>query len=173
MIIYSQSGRFNLFMSITMNCRLHLGMRIPRSFIFFFLISTLSNAQTSDEKEVAAQVEKLRQVMIKPDKNVLESLAADELSYGHSSGMIEDKTEFVNEFVLGRSIFTAITIQDQTISIAGNTAIVRHRLLGDSFNKNVAGKIDIIILLIWQKQNGIWKLLARQAAKIPPEYVKN
>ena len=137
------------------------------------MCASLGHAQSPDEKEVAMQVEKLRQVMIKPDKAILESIAAAELSYGHSSGMIEDKAAFVDEFVLGRSIFTAITLQDQTIRIAGNTAIVRHRLLGDSFNKNTPGKIDILILMIWQKQNGQWKLLARQAARIPPEYVKN
>lgn len=127
---------------------------------------------SAEEKEVAAQVERLRQVMIKPDKAVLESLAAEELSYGHSSGMIENKAEFVDEFVLGRSIFTAITLKDQTIKVSGNTAIVRHRLLADTYNRKTPGKIDIIILMVWKKEEGIWKLLARQAAVIPPEYRK-
>ncbi|HEX5169355.1 MAG TPA: nuclear transport factor 2 family protein [Cyclobacteriaceae bacterium] len=139
----------------------------------FLSCVSVCEAQTADEIEVAAQVEKLRQVMIKPDKAVLESLAAEELSYGHSSGMIEDKAAFVNEFVEGHSVFTAMTLEDQTIKIAGDAAIVRHRLLGDSFNQNTAGKIDIIILMVWQKQEGVWKLLARQAAKIPPEYVRH
>jgi hypothetical protein len=131
------------------------------------------NAQSTDEQEVLAQVEKLRQVMIKPDKAVLQDLAADELVYGHSSGMIEDKAAFVDEFVLARSVFTSIEIEDQTIRIAGDAAIVRHRLIGDSYNKDVPAKVDIIVMMVWQKQNGQWKLLARQSAKIPPEYVKN
>ena len=128
---------------------------------------------SEEEKEVAAQVERLRQVMIKPDKSVLENLAADELSYGHSSGMVENKAQFVDEFVGGHSVFTAITLQDQTVRASGNTAIVRHRLLADTFNKNTPGKIDIIILMVWKKQEGQWKLLARQAAVVPPEYRKN
>lgn len=129
--------------------------------------SWLKKSGTDEEREVAAQVEKLRQVMIKPNKAILESLAADELSYGHSSGMVETKSGFVDEFVLGRSIFTAISLQDQTITVAGDNAIVRHRLVGDSFNNKTPGKIDIIILMVWTKQDGVWKLLARQAAKIP------
>lgn len=141
-------------------------------FLLWMCCVSAAWAQTSDQKEIAAQLEKLRQVMVKPDKAVLEGLAAEELSYGHSSGMIENKKQFVDEFMLGRSIFTAITIEDQTIEVTGNTAIVRHRLLGDSFNKNTPGKIDIIILLIWQKQKGQWKMIARQAAQIPPEYAK-
>ena len=128
--------------------------------------------EKADEKAVVAQVENLRQVMIKPDKAILESLASDALSYGHSSGMIENKAEFVNEFMMGHSIFTDIKFQDQNIKVNGNTAIVRHRLLADTYNKKTPGKIDIIILMVWKKERGIWKMLARQAAVIPPEYRK-
>lgn len=105
--------------------------------------------------------------MITPDKTILESLASDDLSYGHSSGTIRDKTGFVDEFVKGWSVFRSVTFSDQTVQISGENAIVRHRLTGETFNKKVEGKIDIHILLVWQKQKGIWKLLARQAFKIP------
>lgn len=142
-----------------------------KSFAFLLLgclLSSLSlHAQSPDEKEVAARVEMLRKVMIAPDKNILEDLAANELTYVHSSGTLRDKAGFVDEFMKGWSVFTAITLLDQTIIMAGNNAIVRHRLLGDTKKENMPPKIDIIILMVWQKQDGKWKLLARQAAKIP------
>jgi len=124
-------------------------------------------AQSSDEKAVADRVEALRKAMIAADKTALDDLAADELSYGHSSGLVEDKAAFVDQFVKGKSVFKTITLSNQTIKMAGNVAIVRHRLTGDTNNNNLPGKADIIILLIWQKQKGQWKLLARQAARIP------
>lgn len=135
--------------------------------------SWLKASKSTDELEVAALVEKLRQVMIKPDKGMLESLAADELSYGHSTGMIENKKQFVNALVQGNSVFTDIRLEDQTIQMAGDNAIVRHRLIGDTFNKKTPGKVDIMILMVWQKRDGEWKLLARQAARIPPENMRN
>lgn len=132
--------------------------------------TTLSFGQSADEKAVASVVEKLRKAMIAADKATLESLAADELSYGHSSGLVESKAEFVNQFVTKSTVFLDnLTFSNQTIRIAGNNAIVRHRLTSDTNNNNVPGKVDIIILMVWQKQNGNWKLLARQAAKIPPK----
>lgn len=132
--------------------------------------TTLSLAQTADEKAVAAAVEKLRKAMIAADKATLESLAADELSYGHSSGLIEDKAQFVNQFVTKSTVFLDnLTFSNQTIKVVGHNAIVRHRLTSDTNNNNVPGKVDIIILMVWLKQNGAWKLLARQAAKIPPK----
>lgn len=138
--------------------------------VFLILGVVNSGAQTSkhsDEEAIEAAVETLRLAMITPDKTILESLASDDLSYGHSSGTIRDKTGFVDEFVKGWSVFRSVTFSDQTVQISGENAIVRHRLTGETFNKKVEGKIDIHILLVWQKQKGIWKLLARQAFKIP------
>ncbi len=138
------------------------------SFLFCcFLFNASLFAQTTDEKEVADRIETLRKLMITPDKVVLENLAADELVYVHSSGTVRDKAGFVDEFMKGWTVFTSVTLSDQTIKIAGNNAIVRHRLVADTKKENMPPKIDIIILMVWQKQNGQWKLLARQAAKIP------
>jgi ketosteroid isomerase-like protein len=139
------------------------------SLFAMMLSTTLLPAQTADEKAVAAAVEKLRTAMVASDKATLESLVVDELSYGHSSGLVENKAQFVDQFVTGKSVFVNITLSDQTIKMAGDAAIVRHRLVADTNNNKVPGKVDIIILLVWQKQKGEWKLLARQAAKIPPK----
>jgi ketosteroid isomerase-like protein len=135
----------------------------------FMMSTTVIQAQTADEKAVAAAVEKLRQAMIAADIPALKSLAADEISYGHSNGLIENKAEFVDQFVTGKSVFKTINLTDQTVKIVGETAIVRHRLTGDTNNSNVPGKVDLGVLSVWQKQKGEWKLLARQAVKIPPK----
>jgi ketosteroid isomerase-like protein len=137
--------------------------------IFSLVSATLSFAQSADEKAVGAAVEKLREAMVAADVNALKDLTAEELSYGHSSGLIENKKEFLDQFVTGKSVFLNIKLSDQTIKIVGDAAIVRHRLTGDTNNNQVPGKVDIIILLVWQKQKGDWKLLARQAARIPPK----
>ena len=130
--------------------------------------NSLLRAQSAIEKEVADRVELLRQVMIKPDKAILEDIAADEIVYVHSSGTVRDKIGFVDEFIKGQSVFTAITLSDQHIKVAGNNVIVRHRFMADTNRPGIMPpKIDIIILMVWTKQDGKWKLLARQAAKIP------
>ena len=145
-------------------------MKKTISFVFIYLFAVTLFAQSADEKAVATAVEKLRKAMIASDKGALESLAAADLSYGHSSGLIEDKAAFVDQFVTGKTDFLEnLTFSDQTIRIAGDAAIVRHRLTGDTNNNKTPGKVDIIILMVWQKQKGEWKLLARQAAKIPPK----
>jgi ketosteroid isomerase-like protein len=126
-------------------------------------------AQSNDQDQVVAKVEDLRKAMIGADKNALEKLTAVELSYGHSNGMIEDKQTFIDALLKGRSAFKTIILSDQTVRICGDIALVRHRLQGDTNNDNVPGKIDLFVLLIWQKQDGQWKLLARQSVKNPAQ----
>ena len=131
------------------------------------LSSSSSFAQSTDEKEIAARVETLRNALMTHDKATLEDLASEELSYGHSTGLVENKVAFVDALVTGKSKLSAVAFSDQTITIAGNAAIVRHKMTADLHNNNGITKVDIIVLLVWQKQNGKWKILARQAAKKP------
>ena len=142
--------------------------RLIVSFLLCCLLgSTHLFAQSADEKMIADRMEMLRKALITPDKKVLEELTADELTYGHSIGLIEDKAAFIDAMVKGRVVFTSITVSDQTIKIVGDVAIVRQHFIADLNNNNMPSKVDIIVLLIWQNQKGQWKLLARQAAKIP------
>jgi hypothetical protein len=138
---------------------------------FFFsclLLLTLSVsgfAQSADEKAVAAAVDKLKSAMIDPTKSNLNNIALAELSYGHSNGLVEDKAAFMENLLSGKSDFVKINLTDQTVKVVGNTALVRHTLSGDTNNSGVAGTVKLAVLLVWQKQQGQWKLLARQAVK--------
>ena len=123
-------------------------------------------AQSAEEKKVADAVEVLRKALISAEQPALDRITAPELSYGHSSGKIEDKAAFIEALTTGRSDFVSIELKDQTIQIVGSTAIVRHKLTAETFNDGVTGNVSIGVLLIWQKQNGDWKLVARQAYKI-------
>ncbi|WP_245705577.1 nuclear transport factor 2 family protein [Chitinophaga filiformis] len=131
------------------------------------MMSTISFAQSKEEKAVASQVELLRKAMVDADKASLEKVANEKLSYGHSGGKIEDKTAFVSNIVSGKSDFVSIDLSDQTIAISGNTAIVRHTLTAETNDNGVAGHVKLYVLLVWSKEGSQWKLLARQAVKVP------
>ncbi|GAB3916753.1 nuclear transport factor 2 family protein [Larkinella terrae] len=120
-----------------------------------------------DEKQAVEQaVEKLRKAIIDADQATLDALTSDQLTYGHSAGLLEDKAAFIKALVTKESDFVTIDLTDQTISIVDNTAWVRHKMGGTTNNKGVAGTVKLSVLLVWIKQKGDWKLLARQAVKI-------
>lgn len=134
--------------------------------IVCFMISLAGLAQSKEEKEVSARVEALRKAMQDADKSALENIAAEQLSYGHSNGKIEDKAAFVEAIASGKNDFINIEVSDLMVRIVGNTAIARHNLTGDVANDGVPGKINLGLLLVWQKQKNEWKLIARQAFKL-------
>ena len=123
-------------------------------------------AQNKEEAAVTAAVENLRKAMIDGDKTGLQNITADQLSYGHSSGKVEDKATFVDNIATGKSDFVTIDLTNQTITISGDAAIVRHSLTATTNDNGKLGNVNLNILLIWQKQKGQWKLLARQAVKV-------
>ena len=86
----------------------------------------MTSSQTGRESAVSAAVEALRKAMIAADKPTLEKLAAAELSYGHSSGRLENKAEFVEALTSGKSGFSAIELNDQTVNVVDKIALVRH-----------------------------------------------
>lgn len=127
------------------------------------IISHSAMAQTKEKNEVARAVETLRKAMIDADSVVLDKIADDSLTYGHSSGFVQHKPEFIHSFTSGSSDFVTIDLTDQTIQTFGNTAIVRHTLSADTNDNNKPGNVKLKILTVWHKEKGEWKLIARQA----------
>src|SRR5215217_7376033 len=109
-----------------------------RPLILSTIVLTLLNAasvlvaQAGDEAAVAQAVEAFRNATLKADRSQFEALTADQLSYGHSAGRVENKAQFIDGATSGRSTWKFITLTDQTIHIVGNTAIVRHTFTGES-----------------------------------------
>ena len=129
-------------------------------------IPFLISAQSKAENEVAAAVEQLRKAMVDGDKAALEKLTSDKLNYVHSSGLVDDKKQFVDKLTGGGSDFVSIDLKDQVIIVSGKVAIVRHNLSGKTNDGGKPGEVNLRIMLTWQKQGSKWILLARQATKI-------
>src|SRR3712207_2591122 len=106
-------------------------------------------AQSKAEKRVAAAVETLKKAMIDADQQQLDNIASSDLSYGHSSGKIEDKAAFIQALVSGASDFITMELTNQTIKVTGKTALVRHNLTGTTRDNGVPGNPRLGVLLVW------------------------
>ncbi len=123
-------------------------------------------ADASDEAAIKQNVEALREALLKADKAQLERLTADQLSYGHSDGRIQNKPEFINGVMTRKATVKSLTFPDLKIEVAGDAAIARHLYEFESELDGKTNNIKIGTLDVWQKQGGNWKLLARQAYKL-------
>jgi ketosteroid isomerase-like protein len=131
-----------------------------------FLILQTTNAQSKDSIAVANAVTELKNAMIDANVAVLERLASDGLSYGHSGGKIENKAAFINAFASNTSDFVKIDLTEQTIQIIGNAAVVRHKLFATTNDGGKPGEVKLSVMLVWLKQKKQWQLIGRQAVKL-------
>jgi len=139
---------------------------IKKLLIFSSLI-LIANFSFAQKTEVEDAVTKLNKLMITPDSLALDKMILSNLSYGHSSGKVQTKQEFMHSLLSGESDFVDISLTDQNIIVQNKTALVRHTLSAKTNDKNVPGNVKLYILLIWSKEKTGWKLLGRQAVKVP------
>ena len=116
--------------------------------------------------EVEAAVDALTKALLAGDGPALDALTHDGLSYGHSSGLVQDKAAFIEPLATKRASFPSIALSDRSVSVVGDDAIARHVFTGESVANGKASPVHIGVLQVWHSEGGRWRLLARQAYKI-------
>ena len=131
------------------------------------LLSATASAQGGDEAAVAENVEILRKAQLAADRAKLEQVTAAQVSYGHSDGRVETKEQFINAVMSRKQTVKSIEFPELKLAVVGNSAIVRHIYLAQSELDGKTTNTKIGALQVWQKQDGGWKLLARQGFRLP------
>jgi hypothetical protein len=131
------------------------------------LISNSAGAQGGDEAAVAQAVDTLRKGQLEADRSKLEQVTSAQVSYGHSDGRVETKEQFIHGVMTRKQTVKSIDFPELKIAVVGNAAVARHIYLSQSELDGKATTTKIGALQVWQKQDGGWKLLARQGFRLP------
>jgi ketosteroid isomerase-like protein len=146
------------------------------SFIFFAVLRLSAQAvapdasRDADEEvlrmQVAMKMADLRLSLLNKDSVKLSALLADDVTYGHSNGMLQTKAELIRDVMSGYQDYKKLEVKKIEIRLFGGSAVVN---LESLVSLNMAGKpmdLDMDIVLVWVKANGAdWKLVARQSVK--------
>lgn len=127
-----------------------------------------AQAVSADEEAVAKDLEAFRNAQFAHDAKALDALCAEQLSYSHSDAHIEDKATFIKNATSDKSKFLSLEYKDPWIRVVGDAAIVRFHWVAESetIPEGKKSSTNLHILMVWQKQGGDWKLLARAATKL-------
>ncbi len=121
---------------------------------------------TVGEAGVAQAVEAYRKGLLTANKAQLEALCMDELTYGHSSGLLQTKAEFIADATSGKTTWKSIGFEGSTNRVVGDSAISRCIFVGENASEGKTNALRFAIVMVWHKQGGQWKLLVRQGYKI-------
>ena len=123
-------------------------------------------ADAIGEAGIAQAVEAYRTALLGGDKLQLEALCMDQLTYGHSSGLLQTKPEFFADATSGKTTWKAIAFEGATNRVVGDTAISRYIFVADNETDGRANALRFAVVMVWHRQDGDWKLLVRQGYKI-------
>ena len=130
------------------------------------LAGSAASAATSDEAQVLKNTQAHRDALFSADAKALDKLCAPQLSYSHSDAHIEDKATFIANATKPTTKWLSLTYDDITVRVVGSAAIVRFHFVGENQTGDKKSQANLAILMVWQKQGGQWKLLARASTKL-------
>jgi len=143
-----------------------IGLSLLTLSLTLFIGAQAAWAQSADETALHQAVDALRKAAIAKDRKQFEALLSEHVSYGHSAGRIEDKALFIKNALASKAVMKSLTFTEQTHKIVGNSAIVRFIYNGESELDGKPRSTKIGVLTVWQKEQGAWKLFARQAYRL-------
>jgi ketosteroid isomerase-like protein len=120
-----------------------------------------------DEDAVLKNVETFRVAQVAGKADAIAPLLAEDLSYSHSSGAVDDKAKLLSGIANANYKWTSLEYKNPTVKVVGSAAIVRFNFVGEqTFTDGKKTPQNLAILMNWQKQGGEWKLLSRAATKL-------
>jgi ketosteroid isomerase-like protein len=128
------------------------------------------SAQMGKMEQQVIQAEKDRfAAMVKGDRAALEKLVADDVTYIHSTALLQNKAEFIASVLGGTIDYVSITPNEKEwkIRIEGNTAIVNGLAAVNVIDTGKDRKITIRFTTVQSNRGGAWQLRTWQSTVVP------
>jgi len=132
--------------------------------ILFLVFAIYSNAQT-DEQKVTTTLKEFHQALVKKNTVSINQQTDKALSYGHSNGWIENKTELLNHLETGYMSYLDYKEDSVNVTVNGNMANARFVADIKAILNGNAGNFHLKVLEVWVKKGKRWLLFARQAVR--------
>lgn len=138
--------------------------------LFLSFCTSIAFGQTGKEAEVWTKVEALNKAIFETkDSAAIQDLVAENVTYGHSTGLIENKPVMLHAAVSSPDVYKNLSLERLGTTYAGQTAVVRYILRAEVLKDGNTSPLNISIMQVWGKNKGKWKLYARQAVKVTPK----
>jgi hypothetical protein len=128
-------------------------------------VAVASPAQDA-RMEVMMKMLSLKNSLIGKDSVALSGLLADDVTYGHTNGQIQTKTQLIRSVMSGEQDYKTIEPGEMNIKLFDKTAVVTMRSKVSMIYQGKPLDLDMYVTVVWIKTKD-WKLEARQSVKLP------
>jgi hypothetical protein len=123
-----------------------------------------ASAQTDEEKLITT-VKEFHRALVNKNTVSINQQTDKALSYGHSNGWVENKTDIIKDLETGYISYQAFKEDSVSVLINGNMANVRFIADITATMKATTTTFHLKVLEVWVKKGKRWVLFARQAVK--------
>ncbi|HEU5166348.1 MAG TPA: nuclear transport factor 2 family protein [Chitinophagaceae bacterium] len=135
-------------------------------FVLFLLIAKSSFGQV-DSIGLKNAMQQLDKALLQKDETVLKLVLHKDVSYGHSNGWIQSKTDILNDLTSGKLTYNKIANNSSSIiTISKKYATVKTNTNAEGIVNETAFNLKLHIMQFWIKTKKGWQLIARQSAKL-------
>lgn len=138
--------------------------------LLVLLLAALPGAlvgETADPRqEILAADARRFAAMVQGDLKALEGLLTEDLTYTHSTGQVETRTELLESLRSGRLRYLAAAPSESNVRLLGETALVTGRA---DLRVSAQGReltVPVRFTEVWVKSGGAWKMAAWQSTRI-------
>ncbi len=117
-------------------------------------------------------VEGWRDAALKGDAEALEVLLHDDLLFSHSDGRLESKAQFIEGIRAKNPVYEAIEMGTQTLLASNGVAIVRGQMTVKNLRAGQRSQFHISVLHVLVREKRKWRMIARQATRLPNQEAK-
>jgi uncharacterized protein DUF4440 len=135
--------------------------------ICLLFASAISFAQV-DSVSLKQAMSDLDKALVTKDEKALVQLLHPQVSYGHSNGWVQNRTDILTDLKSGKLIYDKI--ENTTVNIVAinsNWATVRTSTNATGRSTTIPTfELKLHVLQVWLKTEDGWQLLARQSTKL-------
>jgi len=135
------------------------------------LSSVVLAEQVGGKDSVEAKILQLEnrriQAMVKADTEELNQVLADDLTYTHSSGQVDSKSQLVESLKSGARKYQAIEPEDVKVRVYRDAAIVTGRARLKTVSKGQESNFQVRFTDIYANKGGRWQMVAWQSTRLP------
>ena len=131
--------------------------------VLCFVCTAVAQIDSVGLKEAMQQLDK---ALLQKDEVVLRSVLHKEVSYGHSNGWIQSKSDIINDSKTGKLVYNKFDNNSSAIvSISKKYATIKTNSTAEGTVNGTVFKLTLHVMQFWIKTKKGWQLIARQSAK--------
>ncbi len=140
---------------------------------FVLALPALARAQSSamgqaEQQVLQAETDRFA-AMVKADEPALKKLLSDDLTYTHSSGLFQNKAQFIADVKSGAIKYVSVTPSesDWKVRVLGNVAVVNGLAAVHVVDHGNDVSFRLRYTTVHTNRSGYWQMIAWEATRLP------